>query len=190
MTQVVARLGDRRRTTYRTRRTFAELSEGELPLPFPVSAQYLAETAGVCLEEQGHLPGVMLLVREETERRFLLSWEQVSEIAKLTYDLEEATEYGAYGLAILVLSHLTGLTVQRAMRGEGFDYWLGKSNDNLPFQNHGLLEVSGIRHGNENRIKARIKEKWEQVGKPEAGISAYVAVVEFGTPVIFMEKRV
>jgi hypothetical protein len=53
--------------------------------------------------------------------------------------------------------------VERSRRGTGFDYWLGKKGDNnqLPFQNAVRLEVSGIRKGDDGKIKARAKQKLE-----------------------------
>ncbi|MEC4819430.1 MAG: hypothetical protein SAK29_40100 [Scytonema sp. PMC 1069.18] len=71
-------------------------------------------------------------------------------------DTEVATEYGAYGIAALLMPYLTGLTViERSIKGKslGFDFWLGSIDDpNTLFQRKARLEVSGIRKGSQNII--------------------------------------
>jgi hypothetical protein len=106
-----------------------------------------------------------------------------------TYDWEEAIEMGACGIAILLLRDHTGLTVQRAFKGGGFDYWLGIADDNLPFQNLARLDVSGVLHGDESRIKARVKEKLEQIKPSDGSLSAYIVVVEFSRPLARVVKK-
>src|SRR5947209_9202128 len=106
-----------------------------------------------------------------------------------TYDTEEATEFGACGIAILVTLDLTGFTIQRAFKGGGFDYWLGVMDVDRPFQNLARLEVSGIRRGSRRQIAARIREKSEQVRRAGGGLPAYVVIVEFSTPVVRVEER-
>jgi len=45
-------------------------------------------------------------------------------------DLQEATEYGAYGVAIVVALALTELPkMERSAKGTGIDYWVGDSKD-------------------------------------------------------------
>ncbi|HXG11135.1 MAG TPA: hypothetical protein VNK04_15350 [Gemmataceae bacterium] len=97
-------------------------------------------------------------------------------------DPEETTEQGAYGVAILLVRALTGLTVvERARKGMGFDWWLG-SDDRL-FQGKARLEVSGIRAGSLRRINSRVKAKIRQTEQSDtSGLPAYIVVVEFGTP--------
>ena len=102
------------------------------------------------------------------------------------------TEQAAYGIAFLIIQELTDYTViERSRRGTGFDYWLGKKGDNneLPFQNAVRLEVSGIRKGDDSRIKARIKQKLEQVSPTDGTLPAYIVVVEFSNPLAFIVKK-
>ena len=98
----------------------------------------------------------------------------------------------AYGIAFLIIQELTDYTViERSRRGTGFDYWLGKktNNNDLPFQNAVRLEVSGIRKGDDSRIKARIKQKLEQVRPTDGKLPAYIVVVEFSNPLAFIVKK-
>ena len=97
-------------------------------------------------------------------------------------DLEEATQHGAYAVAILLVRALTGYTViERSRKGTGFDWWLG-TEDNL-FQGKARLEVSGILHGTTRRINGRIKARVGQTTQSDnLALPAYVVVVEFGTP--------
>jgi hypothetical protein len=83
----------------------------------------------------------------------------------------------------------TGLTVQRAFKGGGFDYWLGTVDEDRPFQNLARLEISGIRRGNRRQIAARVKEKSEQVRRSDGALPAYVVVVEFSAPAARVEKQ-
>jgi hypothetical protein len=159
------------------------------PLLTPSAGQYLADAAGVCLAEQRHGQDVIFQVTGEFRGSYLLQWPDITEQMRATYDREEATEYGACGLAILVMCDQTGLTVQRAFKGGGFDYWLGTVDEDRPFQNLARLEVSGIRHGNRRQIAARVKEKSEQVRRFDGTLPAYVVVVEFSAPAARVEKQ-
>ena len=68
-------------------------------------------------------------------------------------DLQDATEAGACGLAILLVQLFVGYTVvERSVKGTGFDYWLGSENDAL-FQNKARLEASGILRGDQNGVQ-------------------------------------
>jgi hypothetical protein len=144
----------------------------------------MAQTAVVCLDHQGHTSSVQLVVDGAFTTTFSLSWSEGITEAKRRFwnDLEEATQQGAYAVAILLIRALTGYTViERSRKGTGFDWWLGKE-DNL-FQGKARLEVSGILHGTTRRINARIKARIGQTRQSDhLALTAYVVVVEFGTP--------
>src|SRR5262245_57142529 len=96
---------------------------------------------------------------------------------------------GAYALALLLLRSLAGLTVlERSRKGTGFDWWLA-SEDNL-MQVSARLEVSGIMSGNARRINMRLKERIAQTERSDpSGLTAYVAVIEFGEPTAKVVRR-
>jgi hypothetical protein len=122
------------------------------------AGQFVADAAAVCLAEQGHDSEVVLRVAGEFRATYRLERLDVTNLMRASYDPEEATEFGACGIAILVMYDLTGPTVQRAYKGGGFDYWLGSASEEQPFANAARLEVSGIRHRDRRQIAARVRE--------------------------------
>ena len=156
------------------------------------SGQTLAEAAAVCLESRKHLTGVRLprtgMMREDLH----VEWQPVDEQSRRCYaDMQEATERGACGVAILVVKEATGLVVvERSKKGTGFDYWLGdKDYDGLPFEGVTRLEVSGILNGTQTQVDARVKQKKEQMKPTDRVAPGFVAVVEFGTPIARVESK-
>lgn len=142
------------------------------------------EACLVCLNSQGHQSEVELIVQQsdKPDRIETVAWSTpvTDQMIRAYADNEVTTEYGAYGLAFLLIEGLTGYTIiQKSSKGKGFDYWLGKP-DKLPFQAVALLEVSGIRKAaNESIIRMRLREKIAQVGTGN-GLPAYICVIEFG----------
>lgn len=107
-------------------------------------------------------------------------------------DKQWATEMGAYGVAILLITKNTEFTaVERSRKGTGFDYWLGPKADGgeLPFQRKARLEVSGILKGGQERIASRVKQKAKQTERSDGALPAFVAVVHFGIPSADVTKR-
>lgn len=141
------------------------LTELSRKLPGITSAygKTLAEAAAVCFEDQGHTVGKVLEVQGKFRAGYPVFWPPVTDQMTRCYaDEQDTTELGAYGVAILLILDLTDLTViQRSRKGSGFDYWLGTAEDSegLPFQNKERLEVSGIRKGDNNDVKARVNQK-------------------------------
>lgn len=149
-------------------------------------AQTLGEAAAVCLEGLGHKPKTARLVAtdEFTNEMFGLEWEPCNEYLRRCYaDPQEATEQGAYGLAIEIAKEFTGMVVvERSRKGTGFDYWLGHEDD-LLFEGKARLEVSGILKGDTSRIQARLREKLIQLDRSDDfGLPGYVAIIEFSRP--------
>ena len=144
----------------------------------------MAQAAVICLDHQTHTSAVPLVVDGNFTATFSLSWsERVTEAKRRFWnDLDEATQQGAYAVAILLIRALTGYTViERSRKGTGFDWWLG-AEDNL-FQSKARLEVSGILRGTPRRINSRIKARMGQTRQSDnLALTAYVVVVEFGTP--------
>ena len=148
--------------------------------------------AAVCLNERQHHPGVTLTVQGDYTGRFFLTWQILTEKHRRTCaDLQEATEYGAYGLAILVVRETIGKTVlERSAKGPGFDFWIGDEEDaELPFQGLMRLEVSGILSGDASQIRSRARRKKIQVGPSDQAAPALIAIVEFSNPLTRLEKK-
>jgi hypothetical protein len=150
----------------------------------PERGAMMVQAAVVCLDDQAHSSPVSLVVDGTVTASFSLTWsEEVTEAKRRFWnDLEEATQHGAYTVAILLIRALTGYTViERSRKGTGFDWWLGTDDD--LFQRKARLEVSGILRGTPRRINSRIKARLGQTRQSDnLALTAYVVVVEFGTP--------
>ena len=95
------------------------------------------------------------------------------------------------GIAILLANReFEHEVIEASWIGTGFDYWLG-DEDGKTFQRKRRLEISGIRHGNERDVNARVNEKLRQTDPSDKlGLTAYVIVVEFSQPAArFVEKQ-
>ena len=171
----------------------ADLRKGHVPAITPAVGGYLAEAGSICLESQGHNPGVGLSVRGEstTTHTLTLTWLPATDQARNAWiDEDNATEYGAIGVAILLAKDQIGYTVIRqSRRGTGFDYWMGDTSDE-GFQDKAKLEISGIRQGDDNAIRTRIRRKLRQTDlSKRLSLPAYVIVVEFGRPIAQVTKH-
>lgn len=157
---------------------------------------FMAESGAVCFESSEHQNGTKLAVHvsfedENFDVEYNVYWQCVTEQMLHSHgDPEVATEYGAYGVAILLILSLTDYTViERSRKGTGFDFWLAKKDDIL-FQKAARLEVSGILNGDSNTIKARINAKLNQVRRSDdLGLPAYIVVVEFSSPLSQVIQR-
>jgi hypothetical protein len=160
------------------------LRSGKVGIP-PEAGECLMYAACVCLENQGHNTGILMSLDGSFYGACAVSWDVVSEEWRRYWaDLQEATEFGAYGIAILLVIQLTHLMViERSAKGTGFDYWLGRQDDPGPlFQKRARLEVSGILKGKESDIRSRVREKIAQVNRSDGLLPALVIVVEFSEP--------
>jgi hypothetical protein len=108
------------------------------------------------------------------------------ELGQATWaDLHEATEYGAYGVGIVVALRLTKKSrVERSVRGTGIDYWIGDgASRDGPFQRTARLEISGILNGDEAKIAERLRGKLSQSARSNSSrLPAYIAVIDFARP--------
>jgi hypothetical protein len=163
------------------------LSELEKGLPGITQkvGSFLAEASSHCFHLNHHFSGVCLLVEGDSPSSFEVQWdmENTHQIEAAWSDHQEATEYGACGVAILLVLRLTQYTViQRSRKGTKFDYWLGHRDGEHPFERSARLEVSGILVGDDSNFRQRVKEKRLQISESESSLPAYVVVVEFGKP--------
>lgn len=146
----------------------------------------LCHAATVCLQSEGHEPGVSMEVFE-TESRYSLFWGSADDEMKRTWaDRDHATENAAYCIALLLMHDRKGLiSIERSARENGFDYWIGvKGAGSGLFQKRARLEVSGIRHGSESQVLKRLEEKMIRLKKYKEPLPAIVIVVEFGKPAV------
>ena len=172
-----------------------ELKNG-LPAVTPEWGSVLAQVAGVCLESQGHQQGVLLPITGHLNYTYALIWPPANAQALRTWaDHQEATEYGATAIAVLLIRKGTGYTViERSVKGTGIDYWLGHDTEGPPFQNKARLEVSGILSAEgsgrdvERAVSKRVTDKLKQTQSSSGSLPAYVVVLDFGSPLCEIQK--
>ena len=167
-----------------------ELATGQIPAITPALGASLAEAAGVCLESQHHTSGVALQVRGGSQTSYALAWPAITAQTRRAWnDPEEATEYGATAIAVLLAKREIGYEViRRSHNGTGFDYWLGDETSQ-GFQDKAGLEISGVRQGRDSIVNARVEEKLRQAHRSRhLGLPVYVIVVEFGRPIAEVRK--
>lgn len=96
--------------------------------------EMFSEAASLCLESQRHpLEVTLKLISESTSidsvtiKRLVVT----EKIRRAHNDMQDATEFGAYGIAIMLVRKILGLmVVEKSRKGTGFDYWLGtEEND-------------------------------------------------------------
>ena len=173
-----------------------DLGKG-LPAITPSWGTAMVEAAAVCLSSEGHEPGVSVSTVGTATQSYTLTWSPTvnpDQANRSWADTQEATEYGATAIAVLLARAETGYTVvQRSRKGTGFDYWMGEENGGPPFQHKARLEISGILHalGDQGAVRraiaARVSQKVQQVQRSGTLPAAHVIVVEFGTPLAEMQ---
>jgi hypothetical protein len=167
----------------------ATLSDGMVGMT-PALGSVLMEAAAVCLEHRGHRSGVSLRASGSVSSDYEVEWQGTTDQIRRTHnDLQEATERGACGLAILLIHRETGkVVVERSRKGTGFDYWIGQ-DDYQALQGKARLEVSGILDGGEAEINSRVAMKLKQISRTDGDLPGYVAVVEFSQPKAHIELK-
>jgi hypothetical protein len=164
----------------------------------PSEGGHLAECAVVCYNRSGHSALPVLDVSGRMERRFNLSGPTATNRMRRTYgDVQEATEYGACGIAALVVEACEGLTIlERAPKdGGGFDYFLAPlpdasefDNDNFFAEATAALEVSGLLQGTVVDVQYRLHEKMRRLQGGTNMLPTFVVVVSFSASVARLER--
>jgi hypothetical protein len=158
----------------------------------------LAECTSVCLEERGHGDGAHLIVMGDHQRLYTVRWIQpTAQMRRNWNDYDEATEFGACGIAIMLAKDISGHAVverskkTRGLVKSGFDYWLGDATRSDLFINRKVrLEVSGLRNGTDGQLQTRVDQKIDQTKVSDhLHVPAYVIIVEFGRPVAHFVVR-
>lgn len=151
----------------------------------------LSHAAAVCLDSQGHECEVLLKGKGIYTGNYTLCRCEVTNQMKRSWaDLQEATEEGACGVAILVVSKETKYkTIERSCKGTGIDYWLG-DEDSFLLQRKARLEVSGTLEGDEKELKSRLQQKIEQTKRSDhTRLPAVVVIVGFKEPMVVCVER-
>jgi hypothetical protein len=166
-------------------------SLAEIPVVIGDEMYWFKNTCIVCLDSQGHESGVRLAVDSgESNKWCRITWVGgvTDQMRKSHADLVQATEYGAYAIAFLVIRESLDLVaVEQAQRGTRVDFYLAPEalseprDATLIFNHTARLEVSGIlRESDSNTVDGRTKAKLDRL-EPD-GLPTFVAIVEFGHP--------
>jgi hypothetical protein len=158
----------------------------------PSLGSFMCDCAIFSLASQGHSSGVNLEVETDTEKvSFTLTWEgHISlQMRRTMNDNERTTDYGAMGLAVLLVLQLTCYPhFVVSFKGTGVDFWLFEEEpiDEVVVLSSAdaLLEVSGIRkESRTNTMTIRHKLKIAQVKSSESsGLDTYIVITEFNKP--------
>lgn len=155
--------------------------------------KFMAQAGAVCLDSSGHDPRVQLTIRGIRDHKYTLIWTTATSQAHRSLQHNQATEWGAAGIAVLLAKNETPFTaIEASTQGTGIDFWLGNESD-IPFQNKARLEISGIRwdgHVRDSDIRRRVAEKLQQTSRSDyTQIPAYVVVVEFSRPIAEVHQK-
>lgn len=148
---------------------------------------FLLQACSVCLENQGHKSGINYELKGVKNEVITLNWSQKvnSKVKRNWSDLQEATEYGATGIAISLAEKYSEFdTIERSSKGTGFDFWLGEEDEIEIFQRKARLEISGILNESKtNTVSKRVKLKINQVkASNNLGLKAHISVTDFNSP--------
>jgi len=160
---------------------FANLSDRHPGITPGISAGY-GEAACICLGRHHASPAVVLLRDGGAESRATAKWDSPDERMKNGWANEiDATEAGAYGLALAAAELTRGMVaVRRAETKSGADYYLGSPGHPTDDLETSLrLEVSGVDKGNEAAIQARLRQKLDQAANGNSNVPAIATVVGF-----------
>lgn len=155
-----------------------------------VKAAMLKEACIWCLKQCEHDNGVIIRCSICDEViSYSIKWNTEVDIDGINraYNLDDAVEYGAEALSLLLIRERTDFTaIRRAVRPSGIDYWLGyKSKDktSLFSMNDARLEISGIlKENGSNTLKNRIKKKLKQIKASDQIFPAFISIIEFSYP--------
>lgn len=152
---------------------------------------FLCEAASVCLESRKHPMEVVFPVSGAFSQFYNLKRLEIDELSINSFeDLEEATQFGAMGIAVAIMHDQTGLRVKRSWKGTGFDYWVGNEETSSTFKNRLRLEVRGDLIGTDSEVNKRLREKLQQTKRSDdEDIPAYAIIVEFDSPKSFTGSR-
>lgn len=165
------------------------LANGKVRQLPPSIGVHLMTCAAVALHRQSHTSTTLVRFRGIVCGEAELVWVAPTTNENDALDGEEPTEYGAAGLALLVVQNHTKFRYgRRAWKGGRFDYWLAEKADR-GFQDAARLEVSGIAENDDAGLAARLRQKREQVqASCFTEFPAIVVVVGFRDPVAVVER--
>jgi hypothetical protein len=161
-----------------------------IPTLTKIKASMLKEACIWCLTKCEHINGVQITCDVCDDLGcYSIKWDNGIDLngILLAYNLDDAVEFGAEALALLLIREKTSFTaIRRAVKPSGIDYWLGyknESSNSLFSMADARLEISGIfREKGSNNIKNRIKLKLKQTEASDHLFPVFISIIEFGHP--------
>ena len=168
----------------------------DVPAVTPGFAIVMQEAVAMCMALRGHSTGVSCELRnlEIVLNDVRIVWKtSYSERIRRGFTPDEAAERAGEGIAILtIMSHTKYTVFERAVKGNGFDFWLSRSDDNeqFLFQHEAGLEAKGRSNAkNLGQIRQAINEGLNQIEySHNAHLPAWVVATDFRRPIIYMVK--
>jgi len=160
---------------------FSDLNARHAGVSAGVANSY-AEAVRVCLDRHHTSPVEFKLQDNDREEAATAEWAGTDERTKGAWaNKDDATEAGAYGLALAAVEEMRGLVaVRRAETKTGADYYLGQPGSTLEDLEASIrLEVSGTDEGGKSVIGGRLRQKLEQAKKGKSNLPAIASVVGF-----------
>ncbi len=170
--------------------SFQDLSDRHPGVTKGLSESY-AEAARVCLDRHHASPADFVIDRASTALEVGAQWMPADECTKRGWANDtDATEAGAYGLALAAVEITDGLVaVSRAETRTGADYYLGEIGEKAPqdLEKRYRLEVSGVDKGKLVALKVRLRQKLGQAARGACNLPALATVVGFSEKMILSE---
>lgn len=157
----------------------------------PAMGASLSHAAAVCMNDRGHALNVSAIGKGAYTRNYTLKRCDVTdEISRTWNDMQEATEEGACGVALVQVAKESKYhVIERSRKGTGIDYWLG-DKDSFLFQRKARLEVSGSLNGDEKELNRRLQIKIKQTKQSDATkLPAIIVIVGFTHPMMLTAER-
>ena len=153
-----------------------------------VAGSYL-EAARVCLDRHHSSPKEFTLENNRVESIAKVEWEAADKRIQAAWaNIDDATEAGAYALAIAATELLKGMVaVHRAETRTGADYYIAPVGVGLEDLEHWWrLEVSGT-HSEKSEVKRRLRIKLEQARQGKSNLPALASVIGFRVQLILLQ---
>lgn len=151
-----------------------------------------AEAASVCLSRHHSPPKDLRVLNGGRPTSREVNWNPPDDRTKRTWNnLDDTTEYGAYGICIAVVEvELSLNVVGRADTRTGADWYLGSKHeeDNDDLEATYRLEVSGIDRGNQRDLTRRLNQKIVQIHRGASSLPAIASVTVFSMALVGIEK--
>ena len=150
-----------------------------------------AEAACVCLDRHHVSPIGISIDGTGAKHEAIAQWEPADERTRDAWANEiDATEFGAYGIALAVVEIVEGMVaLRRAETHTGADYYIAPPNARArDLEAWFRLEISGVDRGDEITVRQRLRDKVRQAVDGASNLPALAAVVGFRAKLVAVAR--